>query len=199
MPTFSTPGIRNSCPLPYSTPLEWTHTPQLPTHTAGPASSSPRGSCPPGCSPLPPNPHLTSPFSGNCPRQHSLVPALGPTALGVGAVYHRPACHRRLWAALHGDFTHQACGFLFISPRCRLHWEWGLRWYVSCLHSFSMAPSASPSCRDNHRRIRRGRPRLPPPAACSAGSSWALLVDNGACQLICTVVLVSVNYYSCHL
>lgn len=60
------------------------------------------------------------------------------------------------WAGGRADpprvtMTHQACGFLFTSPRCRLHWEWGLRWYVSCRHSFSMAPSASPSCRGNHR------------------------------------------------
>lgn len=56
------------------------------------------------------------------------------------SAWHRPT---------QGTVTHQACGFLFTSPRCRLHWEWGLRWYVSCRHSFSMAPSASPSCRGN--------------------------------------------------
>lgn len=53
-----------------------------------------------------------------------------------------------------GRWTHQAWGFLFTSPRWRLHWEWGLRWYVSCRHSFSMAPRASPSCRPTtHPRV----------------------------------------------
>lgn len=41
--------------------------------------------------------------------------------------------------------THQAWGFLLSRP-CLLHCEWGLRWYVSCRQTFSIAPRESPSC-----------------------------------------------------
>lgn len=164
---FSAPGLETHVPL-STLPSEWT---QLPPHSPGPCIQCRSWLVPtwnallPGCLSPPLNSFPISPPSGSPPRQHPLVQLLpSPHCPGRGCcVSHTQPDIDRLWAALIGGgwaggradppqvtMTHQACGFLFTSPLCRLHWEWGLRWYVSCRHSFSMAPSASPSCRVNH-------------------------------------------------
>lgn len=114
---------------------------QPPLHRSGPGCQCLSGLMPTwNALPTPINP---SSASRSCPL---------PTALGGGAAPRRPSPAQLTGSCpwrrrLGGGGTHQAWGFLFTSPRWRLHWEWGLRWYVSCRHSFSMAPSASPSCR----------------------------------------------------
>lgn len=158
-----------------------------------PASSASHGSCSPGIPSwlLSPTPEFL--FNLTSFRQPSKIgPAFPFTLLPWEGVlcttcpaWHRPTlgCIGRRGGVrgvsgranpLQVTMTHQACGFLFTSPRCRLHWEWGLRWYVSCRQSFSMVPSASPSCKANHRWVGKCGPcgpRPPPPASCPEGKT----------------------------
>lgn len=111
--------------------------PQIPPHRAGPSRQHLPGLLPiwnahPACH-FPPAPspslHLLQAALALPPRPGTecCSPTTGPAQLALSC-----PCRRRLGGG-GGDpprvtATHQACGFLFTSPRRRLHWEWGLRW-----------------------------------------------------------------------
>ena len=135
VPAFSAPG--SETPL---VPLPSIRTgahPQIPPHSGAQPPASPRAPAHlerPPYLPLSPGPQ---PFTSPSPSSSCHL----PTSPGRGAVPSTPGpaqlalscpCRRRLGGG-RGDpprvtATHQACGFLFTSPRWRLHWEWGLRW-----------------------------------------------------------------------
>lgn len=129
-------GSQSECPRSAQQESETPHV-FLPPHPVRmvlcplPTGGSPHTSCPPGAPswpPSPPNPDFSFRRLPEQPLwfQHHPhhTPAWHGFALGC-------PCGRRPGGGAgvpQGTETHQACGFLFTSPRCRLHWEWGLRW-----------------------------------------------------------------------
>lgn len=114
-------GIQWECPHSAHQELETPHV-FLPTHPFFLTLSSPSIS--------PPSGTFQGKPSGSSASLYLWEGELGSPAWR-GFALGRP-CRRRPGGGRAGPpqvpETHQAWGFLFTSPRWRLHWEWGLRW-----------------------------------------------------------------------
>ena len=135
-PIFRTPGIRNSSRRPLHPPLL-----NGPTLPSSPSTDGSRPQLPSWLSPFVECPPSVSPPSGTFQDHPSgLSSSLHPRGRECGGTPGLAWIHfGLLWRGRGGwpggraappqvAETHQACGFLFTSPRCRLHCEWGLRW-----------------------------------------------------------------------